>query len=433
MFVRSALVGPVPRAVRALVATRNADGGVPAIKSTDPSGCWTTASTLEAVVLAGQVESAGMKAVLGLVEFLLSSQLGFDARDAAGWPLIAGGRASTMATGQAVAALASVRPLLDHDVALQSRIHRAVEAATRWLEATQQPDGGWGTEPESGHDGAASRMISTSLAVHGHAALGEHSATSAIVRRASTWIIDGYVIGSGWPAVPGAACDPASTARAMSALARAKDPWLTGERAEVLVGLLMESRSEESLWSIAVENVLQGDASGAIVFNQNTNIDVLLAVLDMPDAERHVGVVADLVSWLRSTQDATGLWRLQSPLRVDADVTTWSTAEWILGVASGRSLLASREVAAATVASQRRFDVAHIVLAITTVIFIALYVDAFAWLGDRWNDLSKGQRGAVLTVLGGVLIAVLTEAVLSPMRALMRRARERRVMSKTTN
>ena len=384
-------------------------------------------------MLAGQVEAAGLKAVLGLVGFLLDSQLSVDAQGAAGWPLIAGGRASTMATGQAVAALASVRPLLDHDHALQSRIHSAVEAAGKWLEATQHTDGGWGTEPESGHDGAASRMISTSLAVHGLAALGESSATSATVRRASAWIIDGYVMGSGWPAVSGAACDPASTARAMSALARAKDPWLTGERAEVLVGLLMESRSEESLWSIAVENVLQGDASGAIVFNQNTNVDALLAVLDMPDPERHVGVVADLVCWLRSTQDPTGLWRLQSPLRVDADVTTWSTAEWILGVASGRSLLASREVAAATVASQRRFDVAHIVLALAAVTFFALYVDAFAWFGDRWNDLSKGQRGAVLTILGGVLVTLLTEVVLSPIRALMRRARERRVMSKAAN
>lgn len=429
MFIRSALGDPVPRAVRALVATRNPDGGIPAIKSKDPSGCWTTASTLEAVLLSGQVEAAGMKAVLGMVSFLLGSQLDRNTDGGAGWPLIAGGRASTMATGDAVAALAAVRPILDHDAALQKRIHEAVATGMSWLSDTQQPDGGWGTEPESGHDGAASRMISTFMAIHGYAALGERHATSSVVRRASAWIENGYVEGVGWPPIPGANCDPASSARAISALSRANDPWLNAKRADVLVEHLLAWRLEESLWSIAVENVLHGDASGAIVFNQNTNVDVLLALLDTPEPERYVVVVAELVNWLRSTQDtSTGLWRLQSPLRVDAAVTTWSTAEWVIGVASGRALLASQYAAAA--ASSRHIDVGHIVLALCAVILLVLYVEAPAWLGDRWSDLSNGQRGAVLTVAGGVVIAVLAEMILSPVRALLRRARENRVMGR---
>lgn len=431
MSVRSQLGDPVPRAVRALVALRNVDGGIPATKAQDPSGCWTTASTLEAVVVSGQVEAAGMKSLLGMVHFLVSSQLGDRGEpgvDAAGWPLIGGGRTSTMATGHAVAALAAVRPMVDHEPTLQRAIHDAISAGVGWLTEAQQPDGGWGTEPESGHDGASSRVISTLLAVHGLAALGERHATSAVLRRASSWIEDGYVTGEGWAPFPGATCDPASTARALSTLARAGDPWLTAERAEILTEHLMVWRNEESLWSIAVEGVLQGDASGAIVFNQNTNADVLLALLEMPEPERHLPVVAELTGWLRSTQDAgSGLWRLQSPLQVDAAVTTWSTSEWIVAVSAGRELLASQEVAAA-VASHRRFDTLHVFLTLVSLSLLAVAIGAPEWLADRWDDLSKGQRGAVLTISGGVLIALLTEMVLAPTRALMRRARETRVM-----
>jgi hypothetical protein len=316
--------------------------------------------------------------------------------------------------------------MLDHDRSIQAAIHKAIAAGVAWLIANRQADGGWGTEPQSGHDSEASRLISTMLAIHGFAAVGEHYSSSIVVRQACDWMHGIYVDRTGWPPLPGASCDPASTARAISALARARDPFLTKDRSTQVTDHLVSWQRGDQLWPIAVEGVLQGDASGAIIFNQNTNLDVLMAILEGGAGTEHLELLRRIAMWLRSTQDpSTGLWRLQAPSQIDPAVITWSTSEWIVGVASVGLFLASHADAFSPVGHRRRIDLGHALLIAACLVLLAALCHLPTWSVHQWDSLTKGQRGAVLTVIGGVAIGILTEVILSPFRHFLRQIRGR--------
>src|SRR5581483_5766212 len=271
-------------ATKALLNLRNADGGIPAVRSNNESGCWTTADVLYDVLVAGSISAQGVTVIRELTEFLVNRQLpaGANGEPAGGWPLALGARASTMATGQAVAALELTAPFLDYDAGLATQIINAIENGFRWLDWAQDAaTGGWGTEPSAGGEGSRPTILATFYALLAYFERGDDAASPGVVRRATDFIQSSRNAGDGsWSAKPDLAGDASNTARSLSILIRSQKLQVSDPSIQKGLEFILKARKIHGLWDVAQEPFFFADAGGYIHYHQNTICDVVVACAD---------------------------------------------------------------------------------------------------------------------------------------------------------
>lgn len=397
-------------ATEALLSLQNADGGIPATKRGEVSGCWTTADALDGVISAQSFTSSGIQRIKRMVVFLLSMQIGagdqgdvIEPVEVGAWPLLNSGHGSTMATGHAVAALTLAKSLVDDDYYLSGRVEQAIRQGFEWLARHQNNDGGWGSQPGSGGDGKESRIVATYYALRAYWTRGQTSRTSGVVLRAVTFLEGVRNMDGSWGYALGHAGDISNTARAVTALVKSGHYKATNTTIRQGIGFITEHQSPYGLWDLAHEGFIYKDESGQIIYNNSCVHDALVALLTTSTLTH---TTQKSLAWFLSTQQDDGLWTLSSPHQRVQQVYTWPTAEWIYTI--GLAVTAYSEEgweSAARVTYQDRtvWKIAALV-GWTAATFEALFaLGTFGLLGRWWASLpSSGQD--IITV--GILLAM---------------------------
>lgn len=418
----------VEQAAAAITRARNADGGVPAVRADHGSGCWTTADVLHPILYGGLVLEGGLAGCLEMLDFILQNQITEPGIENGGWPLALGKRGSAMTTGHCCLALIRALKVFDHDQALAGRMRSAVDQGMEWLRQRQNDDGGWGTEPSSGGEGQRSALLATAYALMPFIELGEDALTPGPVRDATTFLkrLRNGSDGS-WgsqPSLPGDAC---STSRASVALLRSRS-CTPGDRLmrQALDFVLRSRDTSTGMWEVAEEPFFYSDAGGYISFHQNTPCDVLVFFVEM---DYRGPEMAQLVSWLLSTQDKTsGLWPLASPNWRSKEIVTWSTGEWMYALD-----LANRRFGRAAILSlhlsldARTVRRTKLMLMATTVSgAVALTGFTLEAVGDRvvglYDWLPTWGRWVIATIIVGAVVSALSDGVKTAVRSLLARA-----------
>ncbi len=389
----------IRRGLAYLQLVQNSDGGIPATRPGAPSGCWTSAETLESAMMALLHAEAIFKFASRLVAFLEKTQLA-SGDDAGAWPLVAGGtRGSTMATGHALSALQSTQRIVGtSDIA--KRLAPIIEKGFLWLDRVRNPDGGWGVEPRGGADGQVSRVIATVYALRAYLAQGKTIETSAIVRDSVEFLLTCRNLDGGFGGQRGASSDACSSARVVSALVLSRYGQTTHRVIAKAMKFVRRARTKERVWQLDTETYVTEGAPGQTVYNSNTVADALEALLRGGDFGE--AVAAGLHWYIRSQRD-DGSWCLCAPGTKNEAVVTWPTNEAIsVLVLSQRQLEKTRVPRLEARATYwRRISVA---LGLATAVAAIPYVHLPAWLSDWWSSLSDRTRDIMVT---GIVIGLL--------------------------
>lgn len=418
----------ISRACAILLNYQNEDGGIPATKSGDPSGCWTTADALEAFINSGVFVEHGIARVRKMVEFLLASQIGCgdpglesddasvkDNPDVGGWPLIQGVRASTMATGHAVGALRLALKLFDNDPLLIERIDQAIRLGVAWLEKYQNDDGGWGAEPSAGADGRDSRIVATYYALCGFWYRGGTFENSTVVRRAADFFRNSRNRDGSWGFSRGLEGDISNTARATTALIRSQYCEPSSPIVQAAAKFIIDHQEPGGLWDLGHEGFLYEDASGEVIYNNSCVFDALMCLLMVGYRGRETN---QALVWFLESQEDNGLWHLSSPKRRVKDIYTWSTAEWIdvVDLASKEYVGHIAGVYKIPPAWRRRVLVGGLVAVV--IVETAYIFGLHRLLADWWKNLSQATRELILV---GIVLALVVNLAAAFMYDTLRR------------
>lgn len=421
----------IRRGIQFLLSVQNADGGVPATKPGDVSGCWTTAEALDALLSTPYFPDEQLYRLRNMVEFLLESQLleddsletketssplhqGEEVREflipptlpeatlVGGWPLVVSGpRPSTMTTGHCVAALARAQRIFHTNEELKDGIARAKEAGINWLHLNQNHDGGWGVEPAVGPAGKESRMISTTYALRGYFEEGYSSANSKDVREGIRFIYSSVNSDGGWGKKPGVDSNACNTARAVTALIRSGEYSPTQPIIKKAAKFITDSKPRNRLWELGTETYIVKGAPGQTIYNENAPFDVLEAYLRVGYTGPEV---RELVMWYLKNQEDDGRWYLGSNGFKVRELSTWPTNEaiFVLDLACEKHL---RHVfdEFQRKGIPKKWQRTLIVLSAIVVIQFLYIVGAASQAGQFWRNLSENVRQIILI---GVLLAI---------------------------
>ncbi len=375
----------ITRGLAYLCRVRNTDGGVPATKPGTDSGCWTSAESLEALLTSHYHDADPRPCAYAVIDFLLATSL-----QDGGWPAVASGkRSSTMATGNAVAALLIAQAFFSEDSTLQLRIRSPIETGLRWLVDRQNDDGGWGVEPDGGPDGAVSRVISTLFALKPYWAQGVVAARSQAVRNAMGFLLRLRNADGGFAGRVGSVSDPCNTARVIVGLVRS---GYREEAARAIAGGLRyieRSRPRGRLWALDRESYVPQGAAGQTIFNNNTTVDVLEALIRAGRLNRHT---RDLVQWFLAHQEDDGSWFLGANDQRVHDVVTWSTNEAVLVLALAADALGMEVGIRQNTRNRVLFVTVCALLAVQSLILFGVPMALVSW----WSDLPEGVRSLVV-------------------------------------
>ncbi|MFN7932210.1 MAG: prenyltransferase/squalene oxidase repeat-containing protein [Bryobacteraceae bacterium] len=377
----------------------NPDGGVPATKPGDPSGCWTSAESLEIMLTAGVHHLDPRPVASALIAFLVANQIGSGA-DSGGWPLVAGGRqASAMATGHAVAALSAARRFFAADASLLGVLSPALTAGMAWLEAHKGSERGWGVEPTSGGDGAQLRMISTVYALRGYVAVDRTAQNSGDVNQACQAILSLQNRDGGFCGKKGLPSDACNTSRAIVALLSCKALRSSDRVIQRAVSYLCSQKPRSGVWQIDTESYVTQSAPGQTVFNSNTPADAIEALLSVG---RYDKLVSTSLLWLVGSQNDDGSWCLASSDKTVPDVVSWPTNEAMFSLA-----LASRVFKSAGLPGlQHSLRRSTITLALISIFCIAegvILIFTPQLLQQVWSATPEWLRSLVV---GGLVLAL---------------------------
>lgn len=391
--------------IRFLRHVTNPDGGIPATRPGIASGCWTSASTLESLLSSSHHDTDPRPFAHDLLGFLEATQFTIG-QDKGGWPLLASGtRASTMATGHAIAALLMTQRYFGEDHALAERLSGRIEAGMRWLESAKNADGGWGVEPGAGPDGRTPRMVSTVYALRAYFAGFRTFGNSSTVREAIAWISRLVNNDGGFGGQIGLRSDPCNTARAIVAFLRSGHP---GRLVQPAVKYIEQVRPRRGLWPLDTEIYVAEGAPGETVYNSNTTADVLEAYLRLGQINRHAN---DLINWYLRNQEEGGCWYLGANDQHVRDVATWPTSEALFVLSLATQALGETSL----VLVERRYKrvrliaVTMMTVALLELLFIILFVVDMPRLMRRaWQSIPSDLR---LVMTWGLLFGILASLV----------------------
>lgn len=341
--------------IRFILSIQNPDGGIPVNKPNDLSGPWTTAEAVETLIIAPYTPKNELNRIREMVEFILSTQIvngrntsdeidsnldssNTDLTKSGYWPFtVKGSRASTMATGHCVAALALAENIFDNDEQLRSRINQSKSLGINWLREHQNHNGGWGVEPEAGSEGQESRTVSTVYALRGFIRSDYTSENSKIVRDGVNYLYNAVNEDGGWGYKQNVGSDPSNTARAVRTLIRSGE--YNPNQTIITEGIkyITTSKPSDGLWETERESYMVDDSTGHTVYHSNTPYDVLEAYLL---AGYRGEEVDETIRWFLNNQEDDGRWYFGTTDYKDEDISTWTTngAIYVLDMACDKYL-----------------------------------------------------------------------------------------------
>ena len=292
------------------------DGGVAAACAGDGSGCWTTVSWLEAILMT-PMSHLSRDVQMRMTEFLLESQ-----NTDGGWPNVAHAASSPTATGHACCALTlSLRAMTGAAVVLRERIGTALERARWCVDSFFQ-------NPERLSISAVFYLLRSCLV------LGEPprdiATVTAILRSVKVaQMTDGY-----WMSEDGARLCVSSTARALWLLLHFKILAENDAGVKNALKVLRTEMKDEKGWKISIHRVTTVGRMGETIIHNNSNCDVLnlCRVLSKKPHEFKAAC-----NWLTSTQHEDGSWTLTEPGFEPGrfvPAVSWPTSEFVFTLKS---------------------------------------------------------------------------------------------------
>lgn len=315
--------------LRYLVRHLNNDGGVPAVRPGDASGCWTTAEAMEAMLRSTWPIMQFQTPLERTARYLVGAQFGTETTACGGWPFVSGAAvASTMATAHAIISLSTCEKLVDS--ALRLQVDVTVANAVEWLLKHQDPtSGGWGVEPGIGTAGRKPRVVSTFLALRALIA-AEHKLHSSVAVQRGVNFLRSMRLGDGFRAMPDAPdADVCSTVRAYMALHECGALERHEELLEAITTYIRNKKPRGRLWHLDTETYIPDGTSGQIIFNHNSTAEILefLAAEGVEDELQR-----ELVRWFSKNQDQDGSWHLGANDVHKREIITWPTSEAVLAL-----------------------------------------------------------------------------------------------------
>ncbi len=393
-----------------LASVQNSDGGIPGMKCTDPSACWTTAEALEAVLLSPYIQLKHHSFVFKMIRFLLDTQI-TEGKNRGAWPeYVAQNNVQTLTTGHAVSALFLSKKLITDDKSLENKIESAIKMGFDYLNSNQNTDGGWAIEPESD---SSSRAFSTYFVIKGYIQNGFTRSNSKVVRNACKYLLslrneqDG---GFAKSKEKGEKSDTCYTARIITVLLRANYCKANENVIKSAIGFIFRDITLKQLIKIKREQYTSINSPGMVVFHSNTPIDVMEA-LCLCNIYNHK--TQKLISWILDTQEDNGGWYLggSSNPEINENVITWTTNEGIYALGCCNKAF-----------SEKRFEkmrksesiLKKVILLLLVVIIMLGYMNLSAdnWLVTVWKKLPETVRKFfVFTLLGGLILNIFYNAI----------------------
>lgn len=315
-----------------LKSIQNADGGIPGIKETGVSACWTTAEALETVLLSPYISMEHHNFIFKMIEFLLNTQMNApnNINHDGAWPeYVSTNIAQTLTTGHALSALKLAEGIIVDDKQLQNRIQTAIKKGFDYLDKIQNSDGGWGIEPEGSGEEKESRPFGTIFVLRGYIQNGYNSNNSKVVRDACNYLKNLRDIKSGgFSKKPNEEPDICCTARVISVFIKSKTYNTNDPIIKTALKFIFNDKSLKSLFKIKHDPYVSENSSGMVVFHSNTPIDVIeaLCLCRIQDRRMH-----KLLKWIVQTQEDKGGWYLggtRDP-QINEGVISWTTNEAI--------------------------------------------------------------------------------------------------------
>lgn len=418
-MLKKALYARIKNGIDFFVRNINQDGGIPAVKLGDPSGCWTTAEAIESFVRFPGKDVTILRSINTLVKFQLQSQLKTK-RHNGGWPLVVGGlHPSSMATAHSVIGLVAAKEYIA-DAQFLDDINDAVTSGVAWLKKNKNANnGGWGLEPSKGESGKESRVVSTFLAIRALAAVGDTANSSRTVREAVDFLWSLYT-GQGFSPIPNEKVEVCATVRAFLAISSAKAELEREGFVEKTIEYVVSTKPAINLWELSTESYIQDGAPGQIVFNNNTTMEVLDFLVE---TDSHVDIQLELVDWFQHNQDDDGSWCLGANDTRFKDLVTWPTNEVVLALSKFLSSyrfkkpnqLVCKVCSESILVKNRKQLLQNLVVPVLVIVAI---FEGFLLLGpvvlvqEKWNTLPEDFRGTFFITLGAAITVNFVSAVI---------------------
>ena len=382
----------------------------------DMSGCWTTASAVETILLNRYLPNKELVEVRKMVEFLLDRQNAGE-----GWPISVGTQeSSTMATGHTIAALSLADDTFRDDAALSARIDQSLRTGLDWLHAIQNASEGWGVEPAT-EEGKKSSTMATCYALRGYYSSGLTYESSRDIQQAINYLVSKVGADRAWGQREGISSDPASTARVISTLLQC---GRYGERDRIVRRARSYLLANKKMWKFKVESYVVAGAPGQVYFHANTLVDVLEALVRCG----YFGTeVEELLRFLLSTQDEMrGFWNLRDFQEVDTSIVTWSTAEAIAVIDLAHEAYAEHLFSRSGWRYRGVWFRAFLITLIISLLELLYIVGAHTAIASWWSGLSEGWKQVIVGgVLIGLVVGITANLLSQNIRSALSRIRSR--------
>lgn len=408
-----------------LKSIQNDDGGIPGMKETGISACWTTAEALETVLMSPYISLEHHNFIFKMIHFLLDTQMN-DPNNTdhdGAWPeYVSTQIAQTLTTGHALSALRLAEDIIVDDDKLRKRIQAAIQKGFEFLNRVQNHDGGWGIEPEGGSEESESRPFGTIFVLRGYIQNGYNATNTKAVRDACNYLISlRDVKTGGFSKQASEAPDVCYTARIVSTLIKAKVYTKRDAIIKKALKFIYSDKTLKELFRIKHDPYVSENSSGMVIFHSNTPIDVMEALCLCRVHNRRVH---RLLQWILKTQEDRGGWYLggsRNP-QINEGVISWTTNEAIYAlICVDKSY--SRDYFQAFRKKIRFYKKAIFTLAVLTIVllFTPTVLAADNFLVVFWNSLSSSLRSFItLTVLSGLLINLFSSGIYDLLKKLFK-------------
>lgn len=396
------------RGIDFLVSVQNADGGIPGMRATGTSACWTTAEALETILLSPYLRLSFYPHVFKMINFLLNTQI-TSGNDKGAWPeYISTSNAQTLTTGHAIAALRLSKEIVVDDAEFTQKITHAIEEGLRYLNRVQNSDGGWCIEPGDGN--AESRAFSTIFVLRGYVTNEYYFGNCTAVRDGCNYLISLLDSKSGgFSKNAGESPDTCYTARIISILLRAKARTKKDVIIKRSLKFIYADKSLKSLFSIKHESYDSVHSAGMVIFHSNTPIDVMEALCLCDEYDKRIKTLG---KWIHDSQENNGGWYLggsRDP-NINEGVITWTTNEAVYALGRYNISFAERYHSSL----QKRVKLFGSIIIALSIIAASLLISPVHWAEDNWfislwKKLPALARNLVLgSVIGVSVINVLS-------------------------
>lgn len=399
-----------------LKSIQNKDGGIPAMKETGSSACWTTAEALEAVLMSPYISMEHHDFIFGMINYLLNNQMNEpnNMHHDGAWPeYTITSTAQTLTTGHALSALRLAENIIVDNTEIQSKIRNAIAKGFIYLNHIQNSDGGWGIEPECGGEEKESRLLGTVFVLRGYIQNGFNANNSTAVRKACNYLLSlRDTKTGGFSKTPGDSPDVCYTARAISVLIRAKVYTNKDSVIKQALKFIYRDKSLKELFKVKHDPYVSENSSGMVVFHSNTPIDVMEALCLCKVNNRRI---KRLEQWILQTQEDRGGWYLagsQNPEKNEG-VISWTTNEAIYALICADKAYSDEYYIRGQKKLRFYKKISFTLGCLATILlFTPSIVSHENFIINFWNGLSLGVRQFIaVSVFGGLTVNLFSNSI----------------------